>query len=124
MAKSPEDARLVRLTEICALLPESQREYTGQHAIFRVRKKTFAYFQNDHHGDGIVCLVCKTLPGDHQRLASSQPDRFFIPQYIGPKGWVAYRLDRGEIDWDEVMELVTGSYRMVAPKTLIKQLMV
>jgi hypothetical protein len=58
------------------------------------------------------------LPGDNKALAASNPERFYNPAYIGSKGWVALRLDRGTIDWDEVTELVIGSYRMIAPKLL------
>ncbi len=83
-----------------------------------VRKKTFAWFLNDHHGDGIVGVVCKVAPGDNERLAAAQPGRFYMPAYVGPKGWVALRLDIGEIDWDEVAELVADSYRRIAPKGL------
>jgi len=115
---SPEDRRLVRLTKICLALPESTRECHGLHAAFRVRKKTFAYFLNDHHGDGIVAVTCKVLPGDNTALIAANPERFYLPAYIGPRGWVALRLDKGHIDWDEVSELVTGSYRMAAPKRL------
>jgi predicted DNA-binding protein (MmcQ/YjbR family) len=118
---SKEDERLIRLTKICLALPEATRDYNGRHAGFQVRKRTFAYFLNDHHGDGIVAVTCKVLPGDHKVLAASNPDRFYIPAYIGSRGWVALRLDRGEIDWEEVGELVTGSYRLVAPKTLAMQ---
>jgi phosphoribosylglycinamide formyltransferase-1 len=115
---SKEDRRLVRLTKICLALPEATRDYNGQHAGFQVRKRTFAYFLNDHHGDGIVAVTCKVLPGDNKALAASNPERFYNPAYIGSKGWVALRLDRGTIDWDEVTELVIGSYRMIAPKLL------
>ena len=73
---------------------------------------------NDHHGDGIVAVACKALPGDNVALASAQPGRFYLPSYIGPKGWVALRLDVGVVDWDEVAELVKGSYLLVAPKRL------
>jgi hypothetical protein len=38
-------------------------------------------------------------------LLAAQPDRFYLPAYIGSKGWVALRLDLAEIDWDEVTEL-------------------
>jgi hypothetical protein len=113
-----EDPRLVRLTKICLALLEATRDYNGQHAGFQVRKRTFAWFLNDHHGDDIVAVTCKVLPGDHWVLAAANPEKFYIPAYIGPKGWVALRLDRGEIDWEEVSELVVGSYRMVAPKAL------
>ena len=113
-----EDPRLTRLTTICLALPETVRQAMGDHAGFLVRKKTFAYFLNNHHGDGIVAVTCKVGPGDNSALANAQPDRFYLPADIGPRGWVALRLDRGEVDWDEVTELVTDSYRRVAPKRL------
>jgi phosphoribosylglycinamide formyltransferase-1 len=117
-----EDARLVRLTEICLALPEAAREIMGDHAGFKVRKKVFVYFLNDHHGDGIVSVACKVLPGDNAALAKANPGRFYLPAYIGPRGWVALRLDIGKVDWSEVAELVMTSYRLVAPKTLTRTL--
>ena len=116
--RSAEDRRLTRLSKICLALPEATRQDSGSHAAFLVRKKTFAYFLNDHHGDGIVSVACKALPGDNAALAAAQPGRFYLPAYIGPRGWVALRLDVGEIDWQEVRELAIGSYRLIAPKRL------
>ena len=119
MAKlAEEDPRLVRLTEICLALPESSRQDQGQHASFLVRKKTFAYFLDNHHGDGIVAVCCKVALGENADLAASDPARFYLPAYIGPRGWVGLRLDRGRIDWTEVTGLVAGSYRLAAPKRL------
>jgi hypothetical protein len=86
--------------------------------VLRGRTKTFAYFLNNHHGDGIVAVTCKVLPGDNTALVAAQPARFYLPAYIGSRGWVALRLDTGEVDWDEVAELVACSYRLVAPKRL------
>jgi len=117
-AAQKEDVRLARLTEICLKLPEAARELLQSHASFLVRKKIFAYFLNDHHGDGIVGVTCKVLPGDNTALISSDPARFYMPAYVGPRGWVGLRLDVGEIDWEEVEELVTHSYRLLAPKKL------
>jgi len=116
--KPKEDRRLMRLTKICLALPEATRQLMGRHAGFYVRKKTFAYFLDDHHGDGIVGINCKVLPGDNTALIGSDPARFYMPAYIGSKGWVGLRLDVGEIDWEEVGELITHSYRLVAPKRL------
>ena len=118
-AKHPaEDRRLIRLTKICLSLPEAERQISGHHAGFSVRKKTFAYYLDNHHGDGIVAVTGKVLPGDNEALIAAQPDRFYMPAYIGPRGWVALRLDLGTIDWDEVAELVATSYRLIAPKRL------
>jgi hypothetical protein len=99
-------------------MPEATRWLHGDHAGFLVRKPTFAYYLHDHHGDGIICVCCKVLPGDNNALVSAQPSRFYIPAYIGPRGWVGLRLDIGEIDWEEVAELVMSSYRLTAPKRL------
>ncbi len=115
MSKS---ARLSLLSDICLALPEATRELQGDHASFRVRKKVFAYFLDNHHGDGVVSICGKTLPGDHTALVTSDPKRFYLPAYIGPRGWVGLRLDVGEVDWDEVRELIIGSYLQTAPKTL------
>jgi phosphoribosylglycinamide formyltransferase-1 len=116
-ARAAQDHRLRRLTEICASLHGTTREDKGSHAAFLVRKKAFAYFLNNHHGDRIVSIACKALPGDNTALAAAQPERFYLPAYIGPRGWVALRLDTGEIDWDEVAELLQGSYALTRRDT-------
>jgi hypothetical protein len=119
MPRTPtEDLRLTRLTKICLALPEVNKEILGSHASFLVRKKVFVYFLNNHHGDGIVSVSCKVFPGDNTALAASQPERFYLPAYIAHRGWVALRVDVGEIDWDEVAEMVSGSYILTAPKKL------
>jgi len=118
-AVSPKkDPRLNRINEICLALPETTSQRHGSHAAFLVRKKTFAYYLDNHHGDGITAITCKIAPGDNQLLAKAQPERFYLPAYIASRGWVALRLDRAEIDWEEVRELLHESYRRVAPKRL------
>jgi predicted DNA-binding protein (MmcQ/YjbR family) len=119
MAKpSAEDPRLTRLTEVALALPEATRKIYGSHAQFLIRKKTFAYFLDNHHSDGIVSVTSKVLPGDNKALAEAQPRRFYLPAYIASKGWVALRLDAGKVNWDEVRDLLLGSYALIAPKRL------
>jgi len=118
---SPEDKRLTRLTEIALGFAEAKRELHRSHATFLIRKKPFAYFLNNHHGDGIVGFTCKVLPGENHALIAAQPARFYPPAYLASRGWVALRLDRGTIDWDEVKELLLGSYALIAPKRLAEQ---
>jgi predicted DNA-binding protein (MmcQ/YjbR family) len=113
-----EDLRLRRLTKICLALPEAQREIQGRHARFHVRNRTFAYFLDDHHGDGIVAMTCKVERHDMPAFFERDPTRFYVPDYIGPKGWIALCLDVKPVDWAEVAALVRGSYCRVAPKTL------
>ncbi len=118
---SSEDKPLTRLTKIALAFPEVKRELHGSHATFLIRKKPFAYFLNNHHGDDIVGFTCKVLPGENNALVAAQPDRFYPPAYLASRGWVALRLDRGAIDWDEVRELLLGSYALIAPKRLAEQ---
>ena len=118
MTNPKENRRLTRLTRICLALPEATTYRQGTHAGFLVRKRTFAYFLDNHHGDGIVAVTGKVLPGENKALAAAQPERFYLPAYLAPNGWVALRLDVGEVDWDEVSELIACSYRLVAPKRL------
>jgi len=118
--RSGEDPRLLRLTELALAFPETTRQIYGSHAQFVVRE-TFAYFLDNHHGDGIVAVTCKVMPGDNKVLAEAQPRRFYLPAYLAARGWVALRLDSGKIDWDEVNELLLGSYSMIAPKRLAQK---
>jgi len=109
---------LDRLTSLALALPEAKRELCSSHASFCVRKKTFAYFLDDHHGDGIVAVTCKVLSGENTALTNAQPKRYYLPAYIGPRGWVALRLDLPKIDWSEVRDLLLTSYLLAAPKKL------
>jgi predicted DNA-binding protein (MmcQ/YjbR family) len=121
VAAAPEDSRLTRLTEICAALPEAERALHGRHAQFRVRGRTFAYFLDDHHGDGRVALNAKAPEGAAEALIEAEPGRFHRPAYLGHRGWIGLHLDVGEIDWDEVAGVVTESYVLVAPKRLARE---
>ncbi len=98
------------------------REEKGDHASFLVSKKVFAYYLNNHHGDGIVSVCCKVLPDDNKRLIEANPHKFYMPAYIGPRGWVGLRLDLPTVDWTEVKEIVLGSYTQVAPQKLLRWL--
>ncbi len=114
--KPAEHPALKRLTPICLALPKTARTLLKSHAQFTVGKRTFAYFLDSHHSDGILSVACKVLPGDNAELIRAAPDRFYMPDYLGARGWVALRLDVPDVDWDEVAELVKGSYRLVSAK--------
>jgi YjbR len=117
---SPEDPRLTRLSKLCLALPEVVRANRGDHVDFRVRRKVFAYFLDNHHGDGIVSVCCKSALGENVDRASREPARFYLPAYIGVQGWFGLRLDRGAIDWREVENILELSYCLAAPKTLAR----
>jgi phosphoribosylglycinamide formyltransferase-1 len=109
-----------RLRKICLALPEAEvASRTGQHDKYTVRGRTFGHFLNDHHGDGRIALNCKVAAGGMDVLIDGDPDRFYPAQYLGPRGWIAMRLDLPKTDWSLAEELVRDSYRMVAPKRLV-----
>lgn len=115
-----EDARLIRITALCLALPEVVRSVRGDHADFRVRQRVFAYFLNNHHGDGIVSICCKSQLGEHLERVRCDPQRFYLPAYIGARGWFGLRLDVGPIDWREVQNLLEFSYCLLAPARLVR----
>ena len=114
-------ATLTKLSKICLSFPESVRRDLDDHADFRVRGKVFAYFLNNHHGDGIVSVCCKSALGENVDRASREPERFYLPAYIGHRGWFGLRLEGEAIDWSEVRNLVELSHGLAAPKTLLKR---
>ncbi|MGH3906219.1 MAG: MmcQ/YjbR family DNA-binding protein [Pseudonocardiaceae bacterium] len=116
---------LDRLREICLRLPESTETNFGgheDHPTFRVRNKIFGFYGRSDRDDERVAVWCKAAPDVAGELVASDPERFYVPPYLGSKGWVGVWLAPGEPDWDEVAELVLDSYRLVAPKRLAAQL--
>jgi hypothetical protein len=69
---------------------------------FRVRDKIFAM---EKRGDGRISLWCKAPAGSQVVLVGADPERFFVPPYLGHKGWVGVRLNH-QPDWDEVAAIV------------------
>ena len=112
-----KDDPLSRLRKVCLALPEATEKVAWGEPTFRVRDKIFAMFTDNHHGDGRVALWCKAPPGVQEVLVGADPRRFYVPPYVGHKGWVGVRLDV-KVDWDEVSDLVKDSYLMTAPKRL------
>jgi predicted DNA-binding protein (MmcQ/YjbR family) len=108
MAEQPSD----RLRAICLALPEAVEEEAWGDPTFRVGDRMFAM---EKRGDGRISLWCKAPPGSQMILVGADRNRFFVPPYVGAKGWIGVRLDRAP-DWDEVALLVRRSYRLIAPK--------
>ncbi len=115
-------AALARVRKICLALPEvSERLSHGAPSFFIRQKRTLAMFLDDHHGDGRLAIWCPAPPGVQAEAVSQEPDRFFVPPYVGPSGWLGVRLDRA-VEWGEVAAIVEDAYRHVAPKRLVAQL--
>jgi phosphoribosylglycinamide formyltransferase-1 len=117
--RSATAQRRARLVNICESFPEISVEVAGEsHLAFRIRKRIFAYYLFDHHGDGMIAFTCKSSFSEQRRLVKDDPISFFVPPYLGSKGWVAIRLDLDEVDWDTVTDLARRAYQELAPRKL------
>ena len=112
------DARRARLVKTLSLLPEIEIQTLGEHLGIRIRKKSLAYYQFDHHGDGMISLVCKSNANEQRRLIQSDPETFFVPDYVGSRGWIGMRLDLDEVDWETAADLLKRGYQEIAPRKL------
>jgi predicted DNA-binding protein (MmcQ/YjbR family) len=106
-----------KLRRICLALPESTEKEAWGDPTWRVKDKIFAM---EKRGDGRVSVWFKAPEGSQEVLVGSDPERFFVPPYVGHKGWVGMRLDR-KPDWNEVDLLIRRSYRLIAPKKLAEK---
>jgi hypothetical protein len=118
------DNALDRLRAICLALPETTERLSHGEPTFFVRNKKVFVTYADHHHDDRLSFWCHAPAGAQQALVESDPQRFFVPPYVGGRGWVGVYLDveRDGGFWEEVAELVQDAYRMVAPRTLVARL--
>jgi hypothetical protein len=103
--------------EACLWLPEAEEFTSHGSPNFRVRGKTFATYVVNHHGDGRVALWLTAPPGSQDEHVRSEPGHFFVPPYVGPRGWLGVILDRG-IEWKRIPALIREAYEKVAPASL------
>ena len=114
---------LPKLRKISLSLPEAHEVEAWGAPTFRVKNKLFAMYAEagNHHGEGRASVWIKSDKENQALMIRTQPEKYFKPAYVGPSGWVGIRLDR-DPDWKEVGELMRDSYRLIAPKRLLKVL--
>jgi predicted DNA-binding protein (MmcQ/YjbR family) len=104
---------------VCLSFPEAEEKPSHGSPDFRVRGKSFASYVVNHHGDGRVALWLNLSPGAQAAYCEAEPKHFFIPPYVGPRGWLGVNLDKG-LSWKRIAELVRDAYQKVAPPSLAK----
>lgn len=110
------DDPLERLRQLCLALPETtERLSHGEPTWFVRGKKTFVMYANHHHDDRLA-FWCAAPDGAQEALVAANPERFFVPPYVGYRGWLGVRLDVTPVDWDEIAELVAAAYHVVAAR--------
>jgi hypothetical protein len=117
---SERERILEQLRAICLGLPETTERLSHGAPTFFVRdKRPFVMVLTNHHGDGRFAIWCAAPTGLQQMLAEADPERFFVPPYVGHRGWLGVRLDRN-LDWDELTGIVEDAFAEVAPPKLVE----
>jgi len=110
---------LARVRRICLSLPETtERPSHGAPSFFIRDKIGFVNYMDDHHDDGRLALWCACPPGMREGLLKAEPEQYFVPPYVGFRGWIGVRLDRSP-DWDAVERVIRDAYVAVAPRRLV-----
>lgn len=114
MSRSPLD----RLRALCLALPEAHEVLAWGEPTFRVKNKMFATYaaSGNHHGSGRPAVWVKAVAANQALMVKASPDRYFVPPYVGVKGWIGVWLDE-QPDWDTLADLLGDAYAMTAPKT-------
>jgi len=115
MAVDPLD----RVRRLCLGLPETTERLSHSEPTWFVRDKTFVTYANHHHDDRLA-FWCAAPPGLQQSMVASDAWRFFVPPYVGHRGWLGVYLDV-PVDWAEIAEIVEDAYRTIA-KRLVAEL--
>jgi hypothetical protein len=116
-----ERARILAgIRERCLALPETSERLSHGAPTFFVRdKRAFLMVLTDHHGDGRFAIWCAAPPGVQGMLVEADPEKYFVPPYVGHRGWLGVRLDVG-LDWNELAGIVEDAYAEVAPPKLVE----
>lgn len=115
------ERRKARLAEICTAYPETvaHSRWDNEHLSLEVAGKRFGYYLYQHFGDdGRSGAVLKAAPGAQETMVEADPDRFWVPAFVGRHGWIGIRLDIEEPDWEEVAVFVREAWMLTAPKKL------
>ncbi len=103
----------------CLGLPEvEERRSHGAPTFFVRGKKPFVMVLTDHHGDGRFAIWCAAPDGVQAMLVDADPEKFFVPPYVGHRGWLGVRLDQG-VDWNELTGIAEDAFAEIAPAKLV-----
>ena len=121
MLSQDPQAALERVRALCLALPETDEIISHGIPAFRVAGKMFGYFRHNHHGDDMTVVIVKTTGRDEQEfLIEADPDLYGKPAYLWPSGWISLNLEPDDTDWVHVEERLKTSWRLAAPKRLLR----
>jgi predicted DNA-binding protein (MmcQ/YjbR family) len=119
-----DDFGLRKLRDVALAFPQAFEKISWGRPVF-CAPKIFVMYGGNQKGDGEMLAFPYSMlvkVDESDRKALQQDSRFYYPAYMGPHGWLGLDFTAADVDWDEVRELVDASYRLVAPKKLIREL--
>ena len=102
-----------RVGRMSLALPDTSVRPAHGAPAYQIRGRTFATVMDNHHGSGRIELWIKGAPGAQAEWVATDPERYYVPAYVGPTGWIGVWLDR-PIDWSAVAELLVEGYLIQA----------
>ena len=116
-----DEQPLERLRRLCLSLPEAREVVAWGAPTFRVRTIFATYSDGSQFVPERLSAWVKALPINQEHLVEVAAHRYFVPPYVGPKGWIGVFLDGSDTDWEELKGLLWDAWRMSAPKKLVAQ---
>jgi hypothetical protein len=108
------EEQLRRVRRLCGALPQTEEKLSHGEPTFFVGKKVYVMFANNHHGDGHIAVWIPVAAGLQATLLKNEPRKFFMPPYVGVRGWVGIELDA--IDDEELGAYILEAWRLIALK--------
>ena len=107
------------MRDICRALPEITEHNQGWASNYEIRRRSFCLLVGDESPGGRQPVLVIRASDDDRLMYLAMGRPFFeIPKNKWKIGFVVNE----KTDWDEVRELITDSYCLVAPKKLINLL--
>lgn len=112
---------LDRVRASCLRFPQTEERLShGEPTWFAGGKKVFVMYADRHHDDreGFWAAAPEGAQG---QLVRDDPRRYFVPPYVGHRGWVGVYVDVPQPDWDRIEDIVEDAFRVVAIKRLVAE---
>jgi hypothetical protein len=111
---------LAKVRELCLALPEVTERPSHGAPTFFYKQNVLCYFVDNHHGDGRLALWLPAASGAQAMLVDSDPEIYFVPPYVGYRGWIGVRLDRGA-PWSQIAALIESAHDEVATRKKVRR---
>ena len=99
------DAAVANVRAACLAQSGATEKLSHGSPCWFVGGKQFAAFDDHHHGDGRIALWLCAPDGMQQMLVEAEPDHYFVPPYVGVRGWIGVWLDRAP-RWSQIAALI------------------